>query len=107
MISLASVHAWPVVINNICVPQTTGRNKPCCCEFLSIIAVCHMPALFAYLLAITTALGGGYAGLRWLAAPDSTSQQSSASAKLPSKGKKLPEKSNVTTMTEAESGPKD
>jgi hypothetical protein len=86
------------------------RNKPCCCEFLSIIAVCHMPALFAYLLAISIALGGGYAGLRWLAAPDSsTAQQSSASAKLPNKGKKLPEKpdSNITTMTEAESGPKD
>ena len=86
------------------------RNKPCCCEFLSIIAVCHMPALFAYLLAISIALGGGYAGLRWLAAPDSsTDQHSSASAKLPNKGKKLPEKSdsNVTTMTEAESGPKD
>ena len=68
-----------------------------------------MPALFAYLLAITIALGGGYAGLRWLVAPDSTGQQSSASAKLPNKGKKLPEKSdsNVTTMTEAESGPKD
>jgi len=69
-----------------------------------------MPALFAYLLAISVALGGGYAGLRWLAAPDSsTGQQSSASAKLPNKGKKLPEKpdSNVTTMTEAGSGPKD
>ena len=53
---------------------------------------------------------GGYAGLRWLAAPDSsTDQRPSASAKLPNKGKKLPEKSdsNVTTMTEAESGPKD
>ena len=69
-----------------------------------------MPTLFAYLLAISIALGGGYAGLRWLAAPDSsTGQQSSASAKLPNKGKKLPEKSdsNVTTMTEAESGPRD
>ena len=69
-----------------------------------------MPALFAYLLAISIALGGGYAGLRWLAAPDSSpGQQSSASAKLPNKGKKLPGKPdfNVTTMTEAESGPKD
>jgi hypothetical protein len=69
-----------------------------------------MRALFAYLLAISVALGGGYAGLRWLAAPDSsTGQHSSASAKLPNKGKKLPEKpdSNVTRMTEAESGPKD
>jgi hypothetical protein len=69
-----------------------------------------MPALFAYLLAISIALGGGYAGLRWLAAPDSTTgQQSSVSAKLPNKGKKLPEKSdsNVTATTEAESGPKD
>jgi hypothetical protein len=77
---------------------------------LSITAVCHMPALFAYLLAISVALGGGYAGLRWLAAPDSSiGQQSSASAKVPNKGKKLPEKpdSNVTRMTEAESGPKD
>jgi hypothetical protein len=69
-----------------------------------------MPALFAYLLAISVALGGGYAGLRWLAAPDSsTGQQSSASAKLPNKGKKLPEKpdSKVSRTTEAESGPKD
>jgi len=69
-----------------------------------------MPALFAYLLAITVALGGGYAGLRWLAGPDSsTGQHSSASAKLPNKGKKLPETPdfNVTRMTEAESGPKD
>jgi len=67
-----------------------------------------MPALFAYLLAISVALGGGYAGLRWLAAPDSsTGQQSSASAKLPNKGKKLPEKpdSKVSRMTEAGSGP--
>jgi hypothetical protein len=69
-----------------------------------------MPALFAYLLAISVALGGGYAGLRWLAAPDSsTGQQSSASTKLSNKGKKLPEKpdSKISRMTEAESGPKD
>src|SRR5258708_12684105 len=69
-----------------------------------------MPALFAYLLAISIALGGGYAGLRWLAAPDnSTVQQPSASAKLPNKGKKLPDKpySKVSRMTEAESCPKD
>jgi hypothetical protein len=49
-------------------------------------------------------------GLRWLAAPDSsTGQHSSANAKLPNKAKKLPETpdSNVTSMTEAESGPKD
>jgi hypothetical protein len=69
-----------------------------------------MPALFAYLLAISIALGGGYAGLRWLAAPDSsTAQHSSENGKVPNKGKKLPEKpdSNVTRMTEAESGPTD
>jgi hypothetical protein len=67
-----------------------------------------MPALFAYLIAVSVALGGGYAALRWLAAPDSSGQQSYASAKLPNKGKKLPGKpdSNVTRMTEAESGPK-
>jgi hypothetical protein len=49
-------------------------------------------------------------GLRWLAAPDgSTGQHSSANAKLPNKAKKLPETpdSNVTSMTEAESGPRD
>jgi hypothetical protein len=69
-----------------------------------------MPALFAYLIAISVALGGGYAGLRWLAAPDSsTAQHSSENAKLPNKGKKPPEKpdSYVSRMTEAESGPKD
>jgi hypothetical protein len=69
-----------------------------------------MPALFAYLIAISVALGGGYAGLRWLAAPDSsTGQQSSASAKVPNKGTKPLEKpdSNVARMTETESGPKD
>jgi hypothetical protein len=69
-----------------------------------------MPALFAYLLAISVALGGGYAGLQWLAAPDSnTDQHSYTGAKLLNKRKKLPEKpdSNETKMTEAESGPKD
>jgi hypothetical protein len=69
-----------------------------------------MPALFAYLLAISVALGGGYAGLRWLAEPDSSAgQHSFAGAKLPNKGRKLPEKpeSNITRMTEAESGPTD
>jgi hypothetical protein len=86
-----------------------AETSPAVASFLSIVAVCHMPASFAYLLAISIALGGGYAGLRWLVAPDSTGQQSTASAKLPNKGKKLPEKpdSNVTTMTEAESGAKD
>src|SRR3977135_1372855 len=62
-----------------------------------------MPALFACLLAISVALGGGYAGLQWLSAPDaSASQHSSASAKLPNKRKKLPEKpdSNATSKTE-------
>jgi hypothetical protein len=69
-----------------------------------------MAALFGYLLAISVALGGGYAGLRWSLRPTAVpGQHSSASAKLPNKGKKLPEKpdSEVTRMTEAESGPKD
>jgi hypothetical protein len=85
-------------------------TKPSCREFLSFTLVNVMPALFAYLLAISVALGGGYAGLRWLSAHDAnTGQHSSASAKLPNKSKKLPEKpdSNVTRMIEAESGPKD
>jgi hypothetical protein len=78
--------------------------------FVVYLPVCPMPALFAYLLAITVAIGGGYAGLRWLAAPDSsTGQHSSANAKLPNKAKKLPETpdSSVTRMTEAETGPED
>src|ERR1700761_1973185 len=29
-----------------------------------------MPALFGYLIALTLLLGGGYAGLEWLASPD-------------------------------------
>ena len=69
-----------------------------------------MPALFAYLLAISVALGGGYAGLQWLAAPDSSNdQRSDTGAKLLTKRKKLPEKTdfNEAKMTEAESGPKD
>jgi hypothetical protein len=82
-------------------------TKPSCREFLSFTLV---NVVFAYLLAISVALGGGYAGLQWLSAPDaSASQHSFASAKLPNKRKKLPEKpdSNVTRMTEAESGPED
>jgi hypothetical protein len=69
-----------------------------------------MPALLAYLLAISVALGGGYAGLQWLAAPDSsTDQHSYTGAKLLNKRKKLPEKpdSSDAKMSEAESGPKD
>src|SRR3954469_17749604 len=30
----------------------------------------RMPALFGYLIALSILLGGGYAGLQWLAAPD-------------------------------------
>jgi hypothetical protein len=41
-----------------------------------------MPALFAYLLAVSIVLGGGYAGLRWLSAPTHPSQRPSASEKL-------------------------
>jgi hypothetical protein len=69
-----------------------------------------MPALLAYLLAISVALGGGYAGLQWLAAPDSsTDQHSDTGAKLLNKRKKLPEKpdSSDAKKSEAESGPKD
>jgi hypothetical protein len=87
-----------------------GGTSPAVVSFLSIIAVCHMPALFAYLFAISIALGGGYAGLRWLVTPDdSAGHQSSVSAKLPNKGKNLPEKadSKVSRMTEAANGPKD
>jgi hypothetical protein len=47
-----------------------------------------MPALFAYLLAVSVLLGGGYAGLKWLTTPPepSTTTQRLAS-KPPSKDK--------------------
>jgi len=46
-----------------------------------------MPALFAYLLAVSLLLGGGYVGLHWLSAPPdaSTNQRPSASKGLPAK----------------------
>jgi hypothetical protein len=46
-----------------------------------------MPALFAYLLAVSLLLGGGYVGLHWLSAPPdaSTNQRPSASKGLPAR----------------------
>ena len=41
--------------------RLSGGTSPAVASFLSIVAVCHMPASFAYLLAISIALGGGYA----------------------------------------------
>ena len=98
---------WPARCD-FCVPQIIGRNKPCCCEFfvncrgMSYARFVRIPSCHLHRFR-------GRICLRWLVAPDSTGQQSTASAKLPNKGKKLPEKpdSNVTTMTEAESGAKD
>lgn len=98
-----------MTVSDLC-SAVSGGTKPSCWEFWPLHRYVIMPALFAYLLAISVALGGGYAGLRWLAAPESsTGQHSSASAKLPNKGKKLPEKPDpdVARMAGVESVPRD
>jgi hypothetical protein len=67
-----------------------------------------MPALFAYLLAVSIVLGGGYAGLRWLSAPPhpSFSQRPSASEKLAGR-KDAAEVSGAARANPAEKGPND
>ena len=67
-----------------------------------------MPALFAYLLAVSIVLGGGYAGLRWLSAPPhpSFSQRPSASEKLAGR-KDAAEASGAAGANPAEKGPND
>jgi hypothetical protein len=53
-----------------------------------------MPALFAYVFAILVLLGGGYAGLQWLAEPlPVTSHSAAVGGKAPPKSKNLAEKS--------------
>ena len=55
-----------------------------------------MPALLGYVVALSILLGGGYAGLQWLAAPDHR-----PAAKAVAQNKNAPEKSAVTTGTAA------
>src|SRR5215212_7890353 len=53
-----------------------------------------MPALFGYLVALSILLGGGYAGLQWLATPDPR-----PAVKPAAHSKNVPEKSPSTTGT--------
>jgi len=51
-----------------------------------------MPALFGYLVALSILLGGGYAGLQWLATPDPR-----PAVKPAAHSKNVPEKSSLST----------
>jgi hypothetical protein len=53
-----------------------------------------MPALFAYLIAVSLLLGGGYMSLHWLAAPDTSSSQRLLASKRPTASKYMAEKSD-------------
>lgn len=68
-----------------------------------------MPALFAYLLAVSMLLGGGYAGLRWLSAPAEVSSSHRPSAVEKRSARKLPHKPdrNVAVASEVESESRD
>jgi hypothetical protein len=66
----------------------------------------RMPALFAYLFAVSLLLGGGYMSLHWLSAPpDISSSQRLSPSKRPTANKDMAEKSDpdVAGATRAES----
>jgi hypothetical protein len=56
-------------------------EKACLARFARIAGENDMPSLFGYLVALALLLGGGYAGLRWLASPDEVSTRQRASEK--------------------------
>jgi hypothetical protein len=67
-----------------------------------------MPALFAYLVALSLLLGGGYASLQWLSAPDTSANPPLSVGKRPP-ANKVVEKSgpHVTGATRAQTRPYD
>jgi hypothetical protein len=69
----------------------------------------HMPALFAYLFAVSVLLGGGYVGLHRLAAPPdaSTNERPSASKRPPATRKDVVEKPDLTAAGRAKMRPDD
>jgi hypothetical protein len=68
-----------------------------------------MPALFAYLVALSLLLGGGYASLQWLSAPDTSATPPLSKSKRPPANKDVVEKSapHVTGATPAKPRPYD
>jgi hypothetical protein len=50
-----------------------GEEKAYFANFARVAGENDMPALFGYLVALALLLGGGYAGLQWLASPDDVS----------------------------------
>src|SRR3984893_7654562 len=68
-----------------------------------------MPALFAYLVALSLLLGGGYASLQWLSAPDTSVNPPLSVSKRPPANKGVVEKSgpHVTGATPAKTRPYD
>jgi len=69
-----------------------------------------MPALFAYLLAVSLLLGGGYVSLHWLAAPPdaSTNQRPSASKGVSARNDAVKKSDpSAAAETQAEKRPND
>jgi hypothetical protein len=78
--------------------------------FAFIVGRGYMPALFAYLLAVSLLLGGGYASLHWLSTPpDASINQRQSASKRPPASKDMVEKSDpyVTGAPRAEKRPND
>jgi hypothetical protein len=56
-------------------------EKACLAKFARAAGENDMPTLFGYLVALALLLGGGYAGLQWLASPDAVSTPQRAGEK--------------------------
>jgi hypothetical protein len=70
-----------------------GEKKACLARFARVAGENDMPTLFGYLVALALLLGGGYAGLQWLAAPDAVSTHQRAGEKPAARN--LPKKSEL------------
>jgi hypothetical protein len=53
--------------------KSVAAGRDLCCEVCPLYRWKTMPVLFGYLVALMLLLGGGYAGLQWLASPDAIS----------------------------------
>jgi hypothetical protein len=82
-------------------------KKACLAKFARFAGENDMPALFGYLVALALLLGGGYAGLQWIASPDDVSTHQRIGEKptarnVPRKSEKSEFKGGVATAVPGE-----
>jgi hypothetical protein len=83
-----------------CETSVAAGKRACVAKLARFAGENNMPALFGYLVALTLLLGGGYAGLQWLASPDDAGTQQRIGEKPTARN--VPKKSEVKSELKSE-----